>query len=122
MSNAITLKTNKVEEETGNFTDRERRNHIPNMNKIHNSKALPDNKLQTFLKIALNFNKSPLKKRTTLFYKKKRNKDSKISFTDRYKNRSNKLKTKINLNADINSNLTEYIKCNKKKIIKYFGK
>ena len=29
------LKANKVEEETGNFTDRERRNHIPNMNKIH---------------------------------------------------------------------------------------
>ena len=121
MSNAITLKANKVEEETGNFTDRERRNHIPNMNKIHNSKALPDNKLQTFLKIALNFNKSPLKKRTTLFYKKKRNKDSKISFTDRYKNRSNKLKTKINLNADINSNLTEYIKCNKKKSLNTLG-
>ena len=85
------------------------------MYKIHNNKALPDNKLQTFLKIALNFNKSPLKKRTTLFYKKKKNKDSKISFTDRYKNRSNKLKTKINLNYDINSNLTDNNKCNKKK-------
>ena len=121
ISNTITLKTNKVEEGTGNFTDRERRNHIPNMYKIHNNKALPDNKLQTFLKIALNFNKSPLKKRTTLFYKKKKNKDSKISFTDRYKNRSNKLKTKINLNSDINSNLTDYIKCNKKKSLNTLG-
>ena len=121
ISNTITLKTNKVEEGTGNFTDRERRNHIPNMYKIHNNKALPDNKLQTFLKIALNFNKSPLKKRTTLFYKKKKNKDSKISFTDRYKNRSNKLKTKINLNSDINSNLTDYIKCNKKNSLNTLG-
>ena len=121
ISNTITQKTNKLEEGTGNFTDRERRNHIPNMNKIHNNKTLIDNKLQTFLKIALNFNKSPLKKRTTLFYKKKKNKDSKISFTDRYKNRSNKLKTKINLNSDINSNLTEYIKCNKKKSLNTLG-
>ena len=121
ISNTITQKTNKAEEGTGNFTDRERRNYIPNMNKIHNNKALPDNKLQTFLKIALNFNKSPLKKRTTLFYKKNKNKESKILFTDRYKNRSNKLKTKINLNSDINSNLTEYIKCNKKKSLITLG-
>ena len=121
ISNTITLKSTKAEEGTGNYTDRERRNYIPNANKIHINKALPDNKLQTFLKIALNFNKSPAKKRTTLFYKKKKNKDSKISFTDRYKNRSNKLKTKINLNADINSNLTEYIKCSKKKSLNTLG-
>ena len=111
--NIKNIKANKIEKGTGNNTARERRNYIPKIKKNH-IKGLLDNKLHTFLKIALNFRKSPPKKRATLLLKNINNKDSKRLLTDRNKNKSYKIKNKININSNTNSNLTEYIGFNKK--------
>ena len=100
-----------------NNTDREIKHYIPNITKKNNKikNRIFDTKFQTFLKVALNFNKSSPKKRQVLYYKKINNKCSKQSLTDR--NKSNKLKNKININSYLTSNLTEYIKYNEKSSI-----
>ena len=108
------LKHNTINDNNGHNTDRESKNYIPNINKINKNQ-----KLHPFLKIALNFNKSSPKRKSIIFNKKMNSKDSKISLTDR--NKSNKLKNKISLNSNINTNLTEYLKCYKKRAIKKFG-
>jgi hypothetical protein len=118
--NILNIKKNKIEKNTGSNTDREGRNFIPKIKKIHN-KGLLDNKLHTFLKIALNFSKSPPKKRTTLLFKKISIKDSKIVLTDRNKNNSYKIKNKININSNMNPNLTEFVSFNKKSSLNSLG-
>ena len=124
---SVSKKINKVlnivnimTKDTGNNTDRERRNYIPKIKKIHN-KGLLDNKIHTFLKIALNFSKSPPKKRTTILFKKIYNKDSKTLLTDRNKNNSYKIKNKINKISCMNSNLTECNSLNKKNSLNSLG-
>ena len=98
--------------EKGNNTERENKNYTRNTYKINKIKLGKfDQKFQTFLKIALNFNKASPKKKQTMIFKKA--KDSNISLTDR--NKSNKLKNKININSCIKNNFTEYIKCATKK-------
>ena len=109
------LKVNNTNDNNGHNTERESKHYIPNISKI-DKKAVFDKKFRTFLKIALNFNKSPPKKKSLIFNKKMKSKDSKASITDR--NKSNKLKNKINQNSNINANLTEYLKCYKKNSIK----
>ena len=71
-----------------------------------------DKNFQTFLKIALNFNKISLKNRPALFCKKMNNRNSKNSLTDR--NKSNSLKKKINITSLNINNLSQYIQNTKK--------
>ena len=118
--NIKNIKTNKIVKGTGNNTERERRNYIPKIKKIHN-KGLLDNKLHTFLKISLNFSKSPPKKRTTLLFKKINIKDSKEILTDRNKNKSYKLKNKINIYSSINHNSRDCLSFNKKNSLNSLG-
>ena len=118
--NIKNIKTNKIVKGTGNNTERERRNYIPKIKKIHN-KGLLDNKLHTFLKISLNFSKSPPKKRTTLLFKKINIKDSKELLTDRNKNKSYKLKNKINIYSSINHNSRDCLSFNKKNSLNSLG-
>ena len=118
--NIINIKKNKIEKNSGSNTERERRNYIPKIKKIHN-KGLLENKFHTFLKIVLNFSKSPPKKRTTLLFKKISIKDSKTFLTDRYKNNSYKIKNKININSSMNPNLAECASLNKKNSLNSLG-
>ena len=112
------LKTNSIKEKNVECkTEREHRIKAPNVKKIHN-KGIMDKKLQKFLKIALNFNKSPQKKKT-LLYKKINSKNSKMSLSDRYKSKSNKFKNKKRIKS--NSNLLENVKYNKKISLKSLG-
>ena len=111
--NIINIKKNEIEKNVESNTDRERRNYIPKIKKIHN-KELLENKFHTFLKIAVNFSKSPPKKRTTILFKKISIKDSKTLLTDRNKNNSYKIKNKININSSMNPNLIECTCFNKK--------
>jgi hypothetical protein len=118
--NIKNIKINKIGKATGNNTERERRHYIPKIKKIHN-KGLLDNKLHTFLKISLNFSKSPPKKRTTLLYKKISIKDSNELLTDRNKNKSYKLKNKINIYSSINPNSRDCLSFNKKNSLNSLG-
>ena len=112
------LKTNSIKEKNVECkTEREHRIKAPNIKKIHN-KDMMDKKLQKFLKIALNFNKSPQKKKT-LLYRKINSKNLKMSLSDRYKSKSNKFKNKKRIKS--NSNLSENVKYNKKLSIKSLG-
>ena len=110
---------NKNEKGSGNKTTREKKfRSIKNLNNNNGKIKLVkfDQKFQSFLNIALNFNKSPRKKRLNLCFKKPNNKQSNISLSDRNKSyKLNKLRNKININSYINNNLTEYIKKSIKK-------
>ena len=108
----------KNEKEKGNNTDRIRRHSIRNIENNSNKEILKkfDQKFQSFLKIALNFNKISPNKKSKLYLQKHKYKDSKISLTDR--NKSIKLKYEVNNNSYKNSNLNMYIKFNKKNSIK----
>jgi len=111
------FKMNSIKESIECKTERERGIKISNIRKIQN-KDLMDKRLQKFLKIALNFNKSPQKKKAFL-YKKVNSKNSKISSSDKYKSKSNKFKNKKRIKS--NSNLSENIKNNKKISLKSLG-
>ena len=112
------LKKNNIKEKNVECkTEREHRIKAPNVKKIHN-KGIMDKKLQKFLKIALNFNKSPQKKKA-LLYKKINSKNSKMSLSDRYKSKSNRFKNKKRIKS--NSNLSENVKYNKKISLKSLG-
>ena len=93
---------NKIEKGNGNYTTREKKNSLRNINKNNSKIKLVkfDQKFQSFLKIALDFNKSPPKNRQTLCFKRPNQKHSSISVTDRNKsnksNKSYKLRNKIN--------------------------
>jgi hypothetical protein len=112
------LKANNIKEKNVECkTEREHRIKAPNIKKIHN-KDMMDKKLQKFLKIALNFNKSPQKKKT-LLYRKINSKNLKMSLSDRYKSKSNKFKNKKRIKS--NSNLSETVKYNKNISLKSQG-
>ena len=122
-------KNNKIKDNINNDgkginnNDHENKHCIPTITKNNKKRKYNkfDSNFQTFLKIALNFHKSPPQKRLTL-YNNKIQKNSKISLTDRNKsnksNKSNKLKNKINVNSYLTSNLSEYIKFNEKSMRK----
>ena len=106
-------KTNKIkinEKKNGNSTEKENKCYNSNTNRINHKLKLAkfDKNFQTFLKIALNFNKISPKNRPELFFKKTNNRYSKNSLTDR--NKSNSLKKKTNIASHKINNLSAYIK------------
>ena len=125
-NNKIKDSINNNDGKGNNNIEHDNKHFIPTITKNNKKRKYNkfDSNFQTFLKIALNFNKSPPKKRTTL-YNNKVNKNSKISLTDRndrnISNKPIKLKNKININSYLTGNLSEYIKYNEKTTIKKFS-
>ena len=110
-------KTNKIkinEKKNGKSIEKENKYYNSSTNRINHKLKLGkfDKNFQTFLKIALNFNKISLKSKPTLFFKKTNNRNSKNSLTDR--NKSNSLKKKTNITSININNLSQYIQNTKK--------
>ena len=110
-------KTNKIkinEKKNGKSIEKENKYYNSSTNRINQKLKLGkfDKNFQTFLKIALNFNKISLKSKPTLFFKKTNNRNSKNSLTDR--NKSNSLKKKTNITSININNLSQYIQNTKK--------